>query len=849
MVPPTQAERLDRTTYLGTHNDWLGRRSRNVGDSADGQPEPGNSSGPTATTAQDRDAGEMPRRSRPIQAWSVDRLPIPPRPLIGRTWELDTIRHLLMQDEVRLLTLWGPAGIGKTRLALAMAADPQIQAAFHDGVVFVDLAPVRESTNVVAAIAEAFGLADVPHPLLIEHLESPLNDRQVLLILDNLEHLLESAGQLASLLASCPSIKVLATSRCALRLRWEHAFPIAPLAVPHSSATLPSDAATALTYSGIALFVERARAARADFQLTDDNAPVVAELCARLDGLPLALELAAARTEGLPLLVLLKRLDDRLQLLQSGAPDLPARQRTLHRALTWSYDLLDDHQQALFARLSVFDGGCCPEAAETVCADARLTTDVLEGLAILVHHSLLRLEEVAAGHARYSMLATIRDYALEQLARNGEADVIHRRHAAYYLAVAEEADSHLCGPHQVEWLERLEREHPNLRAALRWTIDSGNVDSGLRLGAALWRFWSIRGYLTEGRSWLRQLLALPHHAQPRRALANALAAAGWLAEAQGDYAEATLLQTRSLAVCRQLSYEPGIANALRGLGVLARYADDPLTARLRLDESLALCRAIDFTDGTRRVLQDLARLCLDQADLAAARQFFDQSLAVRPEVADLRGIALAQLGLGRAALSEGDVVQARWLLEEALATFRQLGDQQSIASVLDVFACLTARHGGTTRALRLVGAADSLRTALGARPEPAWQSDLDAHQASARDELGHAACAAARAAGQVLALDDAIQLCFEEQTPAAADTCPDTVVVNGVLEEFTRREREVIELAVRGWSNRQIATELVISERTAEGHIHNILGKLQLASRAQLVAWGARLGLVPAAAV
>jgi predicted ATPase len=330
--------------------------------------------------------------------------------LIGRTWELDTLRHLLVQDEVRLLTLWGPAGIGKTRLALAAAGDPRVRAAFRDGVVFVDLAPVREPTHVVTAIAEAFGLAEAPRPLLLEHLESPLGERQVLLVLDNLEHLLDFAPELVPFLVNCPSVKVLATSRCALRLRWERAFPIAPLGVPHAS--LPSDAATALEYSGIALFVERARAARAEFELTDANASMVAELCARLDGLPLALELAAARTKGLPLLVLLKRLEDRLRLLQAGAPDLPARQQTLRRALTWSYDLLEDDQRVVFARLSVFDGGCSPEAAEAVCGDARLGSDVLESLAMLVHHSLVRLEEVPGSQARYSMLATIRDYAV-----------------------------------------------------------------------------------------------------------------------------------------------------------------------------------------------------------------------------------------------------------------------------------------------------------------------------------------------------------------------------------------------------------------------------------------------------
>ena len=770
------------------------------------------------------------------------RLPTPPGSLIGRNWELAAIRYSLLQDELRLMTLWGPAGIGKTRLALAAAVDPELEHAFKDGIVFVDLAPVREPANVMPVIAEAFGLSDAPNPFLVDHLEALVGDRKLLLVLDNLEHVLEFAPQLAPLLVSCPSLKILATSRAALRLRWEHAFPIATLAVPTSK--LPTDAATAMTYASVALFVERARAARPDFQLTDANASIVAELCARLDGLPLALELAAARTKGLPLLVLLKRLDDRLRLLQSGAPDLPTRQQTLRRALMWSYDLLDQDQQALFAHLSAFDGGCTPEAAEAVCAGSGSGSDVLEGLAVLVHHSLLRLEEAAGEEPRYTMLATIRDYALEQLARSGEADEVRRRHAAYYLALAEQGETQLCGPRQVEWLDRMEREHGNLRAALRWAVNCCEAELGLRLGAALWRFWSIRGHLTEGRSWLRQLLALPRVGQSGLAHARALAAAGSLAEDQGDYAEAASLQEQSLVLSRRLDYEVGIANALRSTGVLARHADDPVTARARLEESLAICQTIGFAEGTPRVLQGLGTLCLDKADLAGAREYFSQSLSLCRGLADMRGISQSELGLARVALGQGELAQARSHLQEALGGFRQLDDHRSIASALEMFACLAARHGGTAHALRLVGAAESLRTAVGAHPAPDWRTGAEPHQAATREQLGHAAAAAAQAEGRALALDEAIQLCVEQETLARASDCPGEVVVNGFLEEFTRREREVIELAVRGWSNRQIANELVISERTAEGHIHNILGKLQLDSRSQLVAWGARLGMV-----
>jgi predicted ATPase/DNA-binding CsgD family transcriptional regulator len=769
------------------------------------------------------------------------RPPAPPGRLIGRQWELDAIRYALLEDNVRLLTLWGPAGIGKTRLALAAAADPDLVRRFDD-IVFVDLAALTLPTDVMPALAEAVGLRDAPHARLRDQLESALSCRSVLLVLDNFEHVLDFAPDLAALLSSCPAVTVLATSRAALRLRYERPFPVAPLAVPHSS--FRGDAATAATYAAVALFADRARAARPDFELTDANVSSVVELCARLDGLPLALELAAARIGGLPIMVLLNRLD-RLRLLQSGAPDLPARQQTLRRALVWSYDLLEPDQQVLFGRLSVFDDGCTPEAAEAVCADADADrgTDVLESLAMLVHHSLARLEESTPGAPRYTMLATIRDVALEHLERSGQADETRRRHLAYYLHLAEQAEPHLWGPRQAQTLEQLGREHANMRACLRWAKQSGEAEQGLRLGAALWRFWSIRGHLTEGRAWLRELLALPHAEQAGVARARALAAAGWLAEAQGDYAEAQHLHEQSLLVSRQCAYDEGVANALRGLGVLAKHANQLDTARDRFEESLAVCRAIGCARGLSRVIHDLGYLNLDGGNLEQAGDYFDQSLAMRRDLGDTRGIALAQLGLARVALGQANLTRARSLLADSLRVLRHLQDRQSIAAVLEVFACLVARDGGTARALRLVGAAEGLRTSVGARPAPYWRLDVEAHQATTRSELGPVAATAAHAAGQALAVEEAIELCLDQAPDSRLVEAPD---VRDPLREFTRREREVIELAVRGWSNRQIANQLVISERTAEGHIHNILSKLQLDSRAQLVAWGVRLGIAPA---
>jgi predicted ATPase/DNA-binding CsgD family transcriptional regulator len=772
-----------------------------------------------------------------VQEWRPRGVPTQPGPLIGREWEQKAIQRSLLQADVRLLTLWGPAGIGKTRLALTVAVAPEVVAEFQDGVVFVDLTQVDEPTAVMPALADALGLDQVD--AVIPYLQN----RRLLLVLDNLEHVLDGAPELAPLLVSCPSVKILATSRAALRLRWEHAFPVAPLAVPHSQ--LPTDAQSAASYAGIALFVERARAARPDFRLTDDNARAVAEVCTRLEGLPLALELAASRIKGLPLLVLLARLEEgRLELLQGGAPDLPARQQTLRRALAWSYDLLDEHQQTLFRRLGVFVDGCTPEAAEAVCGGGEMQGDVLEGLAVLVHTSLLRLEEPPGGHPRYTMLATVRDYSVDRLGSGGEARETRARHAAYYLGLADEAEAQLPGAERTEWLERLEREHGNLRAGLQWTIESGQPEHGLRIAVALSHFWSMRGHLTEGREWLRVLLDLSTAVEGGPARAGALAAAGTLAQAEGDPNEAMRLHEQSLELRRQTGDLLGIAASLHSLGALAHDTGDLSRARSRFEESLATYQALGDPVGTSVVLQELGSLELDQGDLDGGRVALEESLAICRASSDLGRASACVLGLARLALRQNDLNGARSMLEEALGLVRQVDDDQGIASVLEGFACVAARRNAPDRALRLVGAAECLREAKNAGKASEWSVDLEAAQAAAHEALGQAQAEAALAEGQALSLEQALELCREDEPSARSIDVPQVVLVNGCLEELTRREREVIELAVRGWSNRQIANELVISERTAEGHIHNILGKLQLESRSQLAAWGVRAGLI-----
>ncbi len=647
---------------------------------------------------------------------SANNLPIQTTPFIGREQEVATLCGLLRRPEVRLVTLSGPGGVGKTRLALHVAAEMVDQ--FADGVFLVPLAHLSDPERVVPAIARKLAIREVGDQPHIELLKNALKDKEMLLVLDNFEQVTAAAVQLAEVLATCPNITMLVTSREVLHLQAEHECVVTPLSLPDLE-SLP-DLIALSQYEAVALFIERAQAVKPDFAVTNANAPAVAAICACLDGLPLAIELAAARVKYFPPQTLLTRLEQGLSVLSGGARDLPARQQTLRGAMAWSYDLLSPREQQLFRRLSVFVNGCTLDASEEVCTAAGpLEGDLLEGLMSLFDKSLLRQIEETEGEPRFWMLQTLREFGLEVLAASGEIEATRQAHAVYYLRLAEEAEPQLKSAQQSAWLARLQVEHVNLRAALRWLREQGAKEMMLRLSGALGYFWELDGHWSEGRAFLEQALAVSEGVAPA-VRAKTLNAASMLIGQQGDHQQAMALGEQSLALYRQLDDTPGIAGSLYNLGTLAWVRGNVAIARSLLDEALALFRKLDDPWGARDTLQLLATIAVDWGEYSKACPLLDEALALSREAKDKRGIAstlvvwawmliwaendhvkarslleecialsrevhdkgiesLGEFFLGIVAVAEGEYSKARTLLEESIARSRKMGNQRNVA--------------------------------------------------------------------------------------------------------------------------------------------------------------------------
>jgi predicted ATPase len=729
-------------------------------------------------------------------------LPSYPTQLIGRSREVEDLCVLLGRDDVRLVTLLGPGGTGKTRLAAQ--AGWQLREQFADGVWFVRLTETRDPGLVLPAIAHLLNIADDGGKPLLESVKEYLRSRQLLLILDNFEQVLAAAPLVAQLLAAAPQLEVLVTSRAALRISGEYEYPVAPLALPNLR-RLPRAAdglaAMLLDVPSVALFVARAQAVKPGFLLTAENARSIAEICTQLDGLPLAIELAAARTRLFAPEGILVRLSSRLSLLTGGPRDLPTHQQTLRGAIDWSYGLLEIGERTLFARLAIFASGTTVEAAEAICGE-RLDVDLLDGLTSLVEKSLVRQIDAEDGETRFRMLQTIREYAREKLEASDEADALCRRHAEHFLALAEQAEPKLTGSEQEEWLKRLEREHDNLRAALSWAIERQEAELAQRLGGALWRFWYMQGYLSEGRSWLGQALAIRGEVAAG-VHAKALNVAGVLANAQSDYGPAIVLFEQSLALRQALGDKRGIAGTLNNLGLAAREQGDFVLARARLEEALAVCRELGDTLYIASLLNSVGNVAQAQADYSNARALYEEGLALRRALGDKRGAADALSNLGLVALRLGDAERAETLFDESLALrqslggrleiatslvnlgsvalyqgryewaseryieslnmFQDLGHKQGIVECLEGLAGVAARQGRPERAARLWGVAEALRETMGAPLSPADRPGYERMVADARGQLDQTAWSAAWTAGWALTLEQALNEAASDQ--------------------------------------------------------------------------------------
>jgi predicted ATPase/DNA-binding SARP family transcriptional activator/DNA-binding CsgD family transcriptional regulator len=833
--------------------------------------------------AMDRPGSDLPAHTHGSAAspaepmvWP-DTLARPPTDFIGREQELRDILTLLATS--RVLTLTGAGGCGKTRLALQAAA--LARQAYADGVWLVELDAVTDDTLVAQAVATVLGVAEerTTGKSRAETLVEALRSRHLLLLLDNCEHLLRACAALVEQISlACPQVGVLATSREPLHCAGETVWQVPPMTLPETD-VMPA-IETLLQYDAVRLFVERSQVRRASFVLTEQNAASVIHICGKLEGIPLAIELAAARITLLSASEIAARLDSSLAVLAHADQGAQTRQRTVHATITWSHDLLSESERILFRRLSVFAGGWTLEAAETVCVgDGIEAQSLLDLLAQLVDKSLVVARE-QDGQSRFRLLDPIRHYSAERLNEAGETVRLRERHGAWCATLAETALPELTGANQAVWLDRLEREHDNLRAALRAAVQMQDAEIAMRLGAALWRFWFQRGHLREGRVWLEQALALDREGRYDGTMlrARALSALGALVWPQGDYARAQELFEASLALRRQLDDPQGVAGCLNNLGNVAQYQGDYARAAACHEESLAISRQIEDTWGIAGSLTNLAVVAGEQGDYTQAETYFGESLELRRQLGDMVSIALTlgNLGvlaryrrayaraetllaeslelrrrmgdrwgsagvlanLGSVALDQQQHSRAQSWFAESIALCRELGDQRVAAYCLEGFAALAVAQRQPRRGVRLAAAAAALRQTTNAFLPPNERATIDAAMQAARAALGEEIFAAVWAAGQALPVDQAITHALTTAAPGEAEPVPSHSATNNHgVASLTSREREVVRLIAAGRTNRQIAEALHIAEPTAAKHVGNILAKLGLDTREQVAAW------------
>ncbi len=807
-------------------------------------------------------------------------IPIPRARLVGRERERATAHRYLLEEAVSLVTLTGPGGVGKTHLARTIAND--VADHFADGVVWVDLALLADPSLVIPEIARALGLWDSGDQAIATRVIDILRQRAILLVLDNFEHLLDAAPYLSELRASCPRLKILVTSRSVLSLSGEYQLPVPPLTAPPARESLSATEAAAS--EAVRLFVDRARAIRPDFILTDENATAVAAICQRLDGLPLAIELASARVAHLPVSALLHRLEQRLTLLTGGPRDLPARLRTMWDAIAWSYDLLTLKEQTLFRRLAVFVGGFTLEAAETIGGgggngfaargegggggegvaspslpssaatppeasgpsrpDLSDSPSVLALIASLVGKSLLQAMGSPDGEPRYQMLETVREFGLEQLAISGEDAEMRDAHLRWFLTLAERACPHTHGPGAATWLDHLQPEHDNLRAALTWSLSQRNADAALRLSGALLDFWYLRGYISEGRRWLDASFAIGHEA-PAGQRARALFGLGEFASHLGDSDRAMAVLGESLALYRALDDPHGIGRTLLVLGRMAEDEGDYTTAELRMSEARSYFEWLGDRHRLSQTIYHLGVIAQGQGDLDLAMARYEEAQCLARAENDEFNIANPLWYQGLVHCARGHLAAAADVLQEAMAMEQALGDLEGAAPFFANFAVLGMAVSCPEAATRLLATAAGVLNRRGMAFGLPERIDYERARAVARSQLGEAAFATAWDTGwkrtiEASADDVAEVAAVARSHPREAVQSSDPAALTGL----TPRELEVLRLVAAGRSNREIADALFISVPTVKRHLTNVFGKLGLRSRSAATAYAHTRGLI-----
>ena len=762
-------------------------------------------------------------------------LPLELSSFVGREKELTEVRRLLVDG--RLLTLTGPGGCGKTRLALVAAGD--LVGGFEDGAWLVELASLADPALVQGAVASTLGVREQPGSQPTETLSGYLRTKKLLLILDNCEHLVEACAVLAeALLRACPNLRILATSREALGIAGETRLTVPPLSLPDPR-HLPA-VGDLVRYEAANLFVERAKAVKPEFALTERNAMSVAQICYRLDGIPLALELAAARVGVLSVEQIAARLDDRFALLTGGGRTALARQRTLGAAMDWSHELLPQGERRLLRRLSVFAGGFTLEAAEAVCSEFPSDGEVERGevldlISRLVDKSLVLVAE-RGGEARCRLLETVRQYGREKLERSGETAEIQRRHAGFMLGLAEEAGPGLKGPRQGEWLERLETEHGNLRAAMRWLLEKGEAEAAARFAWALWLFWFHRGHQEEGRRWIEEVLT-KNDALPTDLQARVLYADGALSWGFRENPDTIRLLEESRALFRRAGDRHGEALALAASGIPTLQQGDVERAIVILEEGIELLRESGDKWETSFMLAHLGMIYLDRGEDARATRLFEESLALSWETGHKFAGCVSLYNLARVAQAQGYHERAAGLYAVGLTLALELGDKANAAYCLEGLARVTGARGDHEGAARIFGAAEALLEAAG---DPLYahaqdRADYERAMDALRSRLNEEAFRAAWTEGRAMEMERAVGYALRPMKPSVPPVHP---------AGLSAREVEVLRLVANGMTNAQVARELFISPNTVNRHLNSIYGKLGVSSRAAATRFAAEHHLI-----